>query len=936
MIKKILHLLIGVFIFGITGNAQNVVTGRVIDEAREPVIGANVIIKGTSNGTSTDIDGNFTLIAKDKYPVTVSVSFIGYVTSNVQIFNAIPVVIRIEPDQQMLNEVDVVERRLSEKQKESALTVEAMDIMAIKETPSVSFYEGLGNLKGVDLTSASIGFKIINTRGFNSTSPTRSLQIIDGVDNQAPGLNFALGNFLGASELDLMNVDVIAGASTAFFGPNAFNGVISMNTKNPFEFPGLSASIKLGERNLQEYAVRWAQGFKRADGSNSFGYKLNFFYLKANDWEATNYAASDGSEMKENNPGGFDAVNIYGDENTEFNNDWRDPIERFERPGLELYYRNGYREIDMVDYNTENLKLNMGLYYNFKNNVQLSYNSFFGTGTTVYQGENRFSLKNILFFQNVLELSKKDKWFVRAYATNENAGDSYDAVVTAFNMNEVVVDNLEWNTQYNNNWRRFYVKKVEALPGYPAKDPNQSYEDWANGPYQDFLAQNNDSLTAWHTQNRNITNNFSYNRINEGTAEFDSVKNHLTNTLFTQGGSKFYDKSALYHIHGQYLFNLSWGDVTVGGNGRMYRPNSKGTIFNELELTNERYDPGSQQLVYDTTYRQIVNSEFGAYVGWTKKYVHERLKLSATMRVDKNQNFDFLVSPAISAVYDINENHMVRLSFSSAIRNPTLQEQYLYYNAGRAILLGNLEGYDSLVTLESFSDFRSTLDRDDLDYFNVDPIRPERVQTVEAGYRAVLGKHLYIDANYYYSFYTNFIGFKLGLDIDFLEGVNVPRDLQAYRIAANTKDAVSTQGFSLGSNYYLNDHLSLNANYTFNRLNKRGSSDPIIPAFNTPENKFNLGISGRDYFFGNYKDGKLGFAVNFKWIQGFLFEGSPQFTGAIPTYYLLDAQISYTIVSWQTTFKFGASNLTDNKQFQVYGGPYVGRLAYASITIDIN
>src|SRR5690625_6299341 len=97
----------------------------------------------------------------------------------------------------------------------------------IKQTPTVNFYDVMGALKDVDLTAASRGYKVINTRGFNSTSPVRSLQIIDGVDNQAPGLNFSLGNFLGASELDLQKVDVIVGASSAYYGPNAFNGVIS-------------------------------------------------------------------------------------------------------------------------------------------------------------------------------------------------------------------------------------------------------------------------------------------------------------------------------------------------------------------------------------------------------------------------------------------------------------------------------------------------------------------------------------------------------------------------------------------------------------------------------------------------------------------------------------------------------------------------------------
>src|SRR3954471_12671236 len=112
------------------------------------------------------------------------------------------------------------------------------------------------------MTTASLGFTVINTRGFNSTSPVRSLQIIDGVDNQSPGLNFSLGNFLGSSELDVLKVDMIAGASSAYYGPNAFNGVISMVTRSPFIRPGLEVSLKVGERNLKETAVRWAQAFK--------------------------------------------------------------------------------------------------------------------------------------------------------------------------------------------------------------------------------------------------------------------------------------------------------------------------------------------------------------------------------------------------------------------------------------------------------------------------------------------------------------------------------------------------------------------------------------------------------------------------------------------------------------------------------------------------
>ena len=178
MIRTYTALLFGVLLSVQTSLAQNQISGRVFDENKDAVVGASAVINGTKNGTSTDFDGNFTLNTSQGYPVRITIAFIGYITQEIEIQNAKPIVVRLEPDNQILNEVNVVESRLSEKQKESALTVEAMDILAIKETPSVSFYEGLGNLKGVDLTSASIGFKIINTRGFNSTSPVRSCKLL--------------------------------------------------------------------------------------------------------------------------------------------------------------------------------------------------------------------------------------------------------------------------------------------------------------------------------------------------------------------------------------------------------------------------------------------------------------------------------------------------------------------------------------------------------------------------------------------------------------------------------------------------------------------------------------------------------------------------------------------------------------------------------------
>lgn len=931
-------LIATLFISSLSLFAQNI-SGTVKDaKTGDPLFSASVVIKGTTIGSTTDFDGKFSFNPGDKKPpFTLVISYIGYLPQEVEMKSADqPLQVKLKTNEVILKDVTVIEQRISEKQKESALTVESMDVIAIKETPAANFYEGLGNLKGVDLTSASIGFKIINTRGFNSTSPVRSLQIIDGVDNQSPGLNFSLGNFLGASDLDVLKVDMIQGASSAFYGPNAFNGVISMTTKNPFVKPGLAVQLKAGERGLLETALRFAQVFKNKAGVDKFAYKLNLYYMQAHDWEATNDDPSTSSRSGRYNPGGYDAVNRYGDENlTSGINNATSLSQQRGFPGLGMWYRDGYWEKDLVDYDSKNLKASLALHYRLKEDVELILASNFGTGTTVYQGDNRYSLKNILFFQNRIEINKRDKYFLRFYATNEDAGNSYDAVFTAYLMQNAAKDNNEWSRDYRNYWST-HIKGLispsyspaEYLPGFPTTAFPYDTTD-ANAILNMYI----DSLNNWHQQARDYAN--SANPVSgggayyqPGTAAFDSLLNYITShNSFGEGGTRFYDKSALYHVHGEYKFKPSFMDIIVGANFRLYTPNSHGTIF-------------SDTLDADSNRIKIYNYEYGVYVGLEKKLKEDKWKFNLTARMDKNKNFNFLVSPAASIIYNPAKNHTFRISFSAAIRNPTLADQYLYYNVGRAILIGNVTGYDSLITLSSLQNyFNSTsLNVDTLEYFHIDPIRPEKVKTAEIGYRTSLFNRLYIDANYYYSYYTDFIGYKLAavarFDTVFTNQISY---LQAYRIASNATGVVTTQGFSIGANLYFAKVFSFNANYSWNVLNESSSDDPIIPAFNTPEHKYNVGISSRDMelnLFG-WRTKHWGFNTNYKWVQGFDYTGSPQFTGFVPSYYSIDAQINKFIPKIYCTVKIGASNLTNNKQFQVYGGPRVGRMAYVSLLFEL-
>ena len=1030
MKNKYIFYLLAIFLLNtnLTLLAQSFIKGQIIDKnTQETLIGASVVVLGENRGTSTDFDGYFEL-TYNRLPITIECSYMGYTTLRLDIEKYDDkLIIKLSPDKLILDQINVVDTRLTEKLKQSPVTIEAMDITAIKEAPSSTFYESIGNLKGVDLTSASLGFKIINTRGFNSTSPVRSLQIIDGVDNQSPGLNFSLGNFLGTTELDTKGVEIIVGANSALYGPNAFNGVISMSTKDPFMFPGSSYQIKMGEQSLTEHCFRYARNTVLKNDIE-LGFKINIQHMKANDWEANNFNRAYDTESPINNPGGYDAVNIYGDE-------YNRSFSFTTKPGMGTVHRNGYLDSDLVDYDTENLKFNSAIHIRWINNSynkEIAYNnkdyywlkkrenknefiySFnYGNGTTIYQGDNRISLKNIQFFQNRIEFKRNDNFFIRLYSTHEDAGDSYDAIATAVEMLDKGVSNEAWYAEYSSFWSGEILDLMVtdlADQGYISQNQwiaeGGDLIDWINLT-QSILNMNPDLLAQYHDLARENANKYPTDStpfIEPGTEEFNTLFNEITTqTRYDEygnfvGGTQFYDKSSLYHIHAEKKIDSKYGVLRIGANGRLYNPESNGSIFNdgydyvdvyELDENGEiiytesiqaTFDPNTgamsidtilvPSISIDTIKVSIQNYEYGFYMGYDKKLFSNTLMINGTARLDKNQNFDYVFSPAGSMVYKPNERDVIRLSLSSAVRNPTLTDQYFDYNQGQAILLGNLNGFgfnEYFVSIDSLlSYFRG---ENELGGFNknalkgsfirVDPIQPEQVKTAEIGFRTTLLNKLYIDASYYYSVYRNFIGYQIGAtyqsaglsglqpatqeDVD--EGwaeyvgeeiedylsVSIP-SIEIYRIAANAKGKVTAQGFSIGLNYYFNEKIAINGNYSWNKLINEDSKDPIIPAYNTPEHKFNIGVSNKLLLARN----EYNISLNYKWQEEFVFEGSPQFTGQIPSYGLLDAQINriFKVKDTKLTAKIGGSNILNNQVYQAYGGPTVGRLAYISLTFD--
>ena len=153
---------------------------------------------------------------------------------------------------ELMDEVVISASRIEEDIMKSPVSIEKMDLKSIRESPSINFYDGLQNIKSLEMVTSGITYKQINTRGFNDTGNARFLQLVDGVDNQTPGLSFAVGNLFGSSDLDMESAELIPGSASALYGPVAFNGVLMMRTKDPFQYQGLSAEVKTGVNHISE------------------------------------------------------------------------------------------------------------------------------------------------------------------------------------------------------------------------------------------------------------------------------------------------------------------------------------------------------------------------------------------------------------------------------------------------------------------------------------------------------------------------------------------------------------------------------------------------------------------------------------------------------------------------------------------------------------
>jgi len=988
--------------YSFSQNQTTRVAGRVLDAGnREGLIGVSIQVKGKVIGTITDGDGKFDLTTATAPPFSIVISSVGYESQEMEIKgNKTNIEISLKEQVIMGQEVIVSASRIEESIMKSPVAVERMDIRAIRETPAASFYDGLANLKGIDLTTQGLLFKSINMRGFGATGNPRTVQMIDGMDNSAPGLNFPIDNIVGIPELDLESVDILPGAASALYGPNAINGLVLMNSKSPFLYQGLSATVKTGvmsasNRDVQntpfyDASIRYAKAF-----NNKFAYKVNVSYVRAQDWQANDHTnlnvggVQDGSRgVGVNND--YDGMNIYGDEvQANLNTVGQGLVAARLLPAAALgllpstnISRTGYMEKDLVDYNTKSLKANVALHYRINDKIEAVGQINYGTGTTVYTGTGRYSLRNFNLAQAKLEL-RGDNFTLRAYTTQERSGGSYLSGLASISMLNEVSPHATWFGEYTGA----FVQARSA--GAPV---DQAY------------------LAARQFADRNLPA--------PGSETYNALLDKWRSAPISEGGSNFTDKTNLYHAEGVYNFKnqIKVVELLVGANVRQYQLRSNGTLFADTK---------------DGRNGTIGITEFGSFVQAGKTLFSNHLKLTGSLRYDKNQNFDGQFTPRVSAVTTFG-NHNIRLSYQSGFRIPTTQNQFIDLRTPNAILIGGLPEFDARYNLNrgilrqnlapavvaKYAALPAVIQQATqyataaitqqvtagvtaavnsavaagqipnnsqviagaiqagvaarlpgalqaslpgviaqvlpafataaIPKYQAPALQPERIASYEIGYKGLIGKKLFVDAYYYLSQYTNFIGGTViivptapagpGLPIE--SGVASASTRAVYSRPANTDEKVNVQGFAISADYSLMKGFFVGANMANNELTRFvPTPEQQFAGFNTPKNRYNLKFGKR---LGT--SDKIGFNIAFRHQDAFVWEAGfvqPTSTNAalfsnttVRAINNLDAQVSMKLPVMKSILKVGGTNLFGKPYVQAYGSAAIGSMYYVSLTFD--
>ncbi len=947
--KKTVSVLI--LFFTLSLSAQNnllQISGQINDKkTNEALVGSIVQIKGSNVVTTTDANGKFVIKSSLKFPFTILVNSVGYENQEFLVENEkASINFQLNPQVLLINEVVVSASRTEESILKSPVAIDKLDIIAIRETPAPTFFDALENVKGVQMTTGSLTFKVPNTRGFNSPNNFRFTQLVDGVDIQSPTLGMALGNTIGPNELDIRSVEIIPGSSSALYGVNSINGLSNSFTKSPYVYKGVSVyqrtginhvdNIDHGASVMSETAVRIANSFGY---KKKFAYKFNASYFQGVDWVSSNTTDQNAYDLTSSNPKfeqfgsgsntnpAYDGWNSYGNES---NNNVPVTINYQGKTQTFNVRRTGFNEKDLVNPAVKNIKLDGALHYKITDKLELSYKYRYGQMDGVFQRGNKIQLSGATLQNHSVEL-KGEALTVKVYTSLENTGKSYNLKPLADNLDLTFKDNKTWSNDYKTELQNEFNSGVDLVTAQQLARAKADQGRYTPGS------------TAFNNAKNTIV----------GINNWDHAS--LIKDAPLTGGAALIQKSNLYHADVQYDLSKHTSkvlDVLVGADARINEVIPDGNNFVDFSRPlAERTTPGGKNVYY---------SKVGGFVQGTKRLLKDNLKLVASLRYDKNFDFEGKFNPRVAVVYTFFKKHNIRVSYQDGYRFPALFEALSFVNNGGVRRVGGLEKVnDGLGFLEnsytktSIDNFSSAVNTDVaaglsknavilknkglLTIANLPQLQPEHIQAFDAGYKAVLfNNQVVVDWDFYYNIEKGFLGqvevavpttSVVGTDTSAVDVYNKTRNTR-YRVFTNARNTYYSYGSSFRLSYNFYKTYSISGNVNFNDLKTQSTNDIFITGFNTPKWSTNIQFGNRELF------KHFGFNVVWKWQENYKWE-SPLATGNVPSFNTFDAQVSYKVSKINTSVKLGGTNILNTRYFQYAAGPTIGGLYYFSLTYDL-
>ena len=913
-VKKLICLFLVLFTVSNLSFSQGITVSGSVSDENGALIGVNILVKGKVQGTISDRDGNYTLDVNET-PLTLIFSIVGYKTQEIDVSSSTSNLdIEMSEDILLGNEVVVSASRIEQGILEAPVTIEKMDLLEIQNAATADFVDQLEHIKGIKVSRGSLNFAAINTRGFSTDANTRFVQLVDGMDTSAPLLNFPTGNLVGVNPLDLESIEIIPGASSALYGPNAYNGTMLMTSKNPFEYQGLSVQVMQGftqsarggneKHPLSKYNIRYSKAF-----NDKLAIKVNFAYDLSEDWIANDYttdAANTFSTVDLTGQPNFNGLNLHGDET---------PIvlpvgalagSQYASFGVLNLRRTGFPEESLIlDNGANNMKYDITVNYRLNDNLEASVLYRKGGGSTIYTGTQKYALRD--FGQEFYKFSlKSDKLDLKVWQSVTDAGDSYNLGALGALMNEGFSPSV---TSWVPTYLQTYVVTMQGYTPFPAGNSVVAH--------QVARAQADAAIPAI------------------GSAEYNAVRDQVIAGKFQSGGASFTDNSK--STNGEISYKAAdW--LLVGANYRNYGIFTDGTVFNE--------DPDG-----DGVNERIHISEWGTYAQ-VKTDIVDGLNFTGSLRYDKNENYDGSFTPRIALVYSFGKASNIRASYQTGFRNPDTQNQYIFFPTGTVTLLGtakaNAERYGIMEggawsgnSYTAYLNSGGSLDASGtpiggnpalLQEAYVDYITPERLKAFEIGYKGIIGDVVLADINYHKTYYTDMFG---GVVVASKNPATHAGQTLApgygWSLGSNANDEVESWGIGVGLTFDLGMGYKLTGNYNHleQEINYASEQSTFLSYFNTPENMYTFTMANREVF------KNFGFSASLRFQDEFLYE-STFANMTIPAYGSLDAQINYKIESLKTILKLGGNHIGigNNDYRSRPGGPFIGKTFYLSLTFD--